>query len=88
VLSHYESGERLGRTWGIEQPFARLMLFLWAFVTGAILAGVAFRYWALRSMNRLQARLMLQDIFWQETRREQERIHGWRRWYKKSRGSR
>ena len=80
-----DQGRRLGRSWGIEQPFARLMLFAWIFITGAIVANVALRYLALRRMSRREARLLLQDMFWQETRREQERIYRWRRWQRQRR---
>jgi hypothetical protein len=73
----------LGGSWGIERRFARLMLFLWALVTGTAIAGAVFKYSTLRRMSRLQARLVLQDGFWQETRREQERIYRWRNWFRK-----
>jgi hypothetical protein len=82
LVEGIESGEGLARGWGVGRPLARLMLFLWAVVTGSVIAGVVFRHAALRRMSRLQARLMLQDQFWQETRREQERIYRWRRWFK------
>lgn len=82
AISGYERGEQIGYTWGIARPFARLMLFVWAFITGSILTGVLFRYLALRRMTRLEARLMLQDMFFDETRREQERIYRWQRWYR------
>lgn len=83
LLSSYERGENLGGTWGITQPFARLMLFLWSIGTLTVLTGAIFRHLALQRMSRLQARLLLQDLFWRETRREQERIHRWRRWARK-----
>ena len=61
-------------------------LIAWWCVTLSIpiVASVVFRYLALRKMNRRAARLMLQDMFWLETRREQERIYHWRNWYKKN----
>jgi hypothetical protein len=80
ALVWFERGQRLGNGWGIYRPFARAMLSLWTIGFVAILTGVVFRYIALRRMSRLQARLLLQNMFWQETRREQERIHRWRRW--------
>jgi hypothetical protein len=88
ILSGYERSERLGGEWGISRRFARVMLFLWSIGTVAVLTGTLFRYLALRRMNRLEARLMLQDGFWQETRREQERIYRWRNWKRSARSAR
>lgn len=73
----------LGRSWGIERPFARLMLFLGTLVAGAAGARAVFEFNGLRRMSRTQARLLLQDGFWQETRRELERIYRWWNWFKK-----
>jgi hypothetical protein len=81
-ISEFENGQRLGGVWGIQRPFAQLMLFFWGFMSASTLAIVFFRHRALRRMSRLAARLMLQDMFWVETRREQERIHRWRRWHR------
>jgi hypothetical protein len=83
TLSQYESVAFVGRSWGIETPFARLILFLGPFIGSGLLIGVYFRYVALRRMSRTEARLMLQDMFWRETRREHERIFRWRHWFKK-----
>ncbi len=79
-ISLYESAQRLGGIWGIQRPFAQLMMFFWGFMSASTLTIVFFRYRALRRMSRLEARLALQDMFWVETRREQERIYRWRRW--------
>jgi hypothetical protein len=86
AVSGYERSAGLSGTWGIERPVARLMLFFWGLFTGTVLTGVVFRNLAMRRMTRIQARLVVQDMFWQETRREQERIHRWRRWFWKKRG--
>jgi len=83
MLSGYESGSRLAGTWGVSRPFARFIVFLWSVGGGAVLVGVAFRYLALRRMSWFEARLIVQDLFWLETRREQERIYRWRNWYRK-----
>lgn len=81
AVEDYESRRKLGGSWGVTRPFARLMLFLWAIGTATVLAGAVFRYLKMTRMTRPQARLVLQDSFWEETRREQERIQRWRRWY-------
>lgn len=80
----YESGWRLGGTWGFSRTFARFVVFLWSVGTGVVLVGVVFRYLALRSMSWFEARLIVQDLFYLETRREQERIYRWGLWARKS----
>jgi len=85
LLSWYERDRRLSGHWGITRPFARSMLVLWTIGTIALLAGVFFRYVSMRRMGRLRARMMLQNMFWEETRREQERIQRWRRWARSGR---
>jgi len=82
MLAGYERGERLGGVWGITRPFVRFMLFVWFLAMTVMLISVVFRYLALLRMSRREARLLLQDEFWLETRREQERIHRWRRWFR------
>lgn len=80
LLLAIESAQRLGDAWGIKRPFALLVLFFWAFMSASTLTIVFFRHRALQRMSRIEARLMLLDMFWVETRREQERIYRWRRW--------
>ncbi len=83
LIAGYESGERLGMGWGLSRGFARFIVFMWSVGTGAVLVGVVFRYLALRSMSWFEARLIVQDLFYQETRREQERIYRWRDWFRR-----
>jgi hypothetical protein len=85
AISEYERAGRLGGVWGIQRPFAQLTLFFWGFMSASTLTIVFFRHRALRRMSRLEARLTLQDMFWAETRREQERIYSWRRWHRNRR---
>jgi hypothetical protein len=81
-ISEFDSAKQVGGALGIQRPFAQLMMFFWGFMSASTLMIVFFRYRALRRMSRLEARLMLQDMFWVETRREQERIYRWRRWHR------
>ncbi len=81
-IARYENGARLGSVWGIEKPVARGMLFIWMFMTGVIMLQVYLRTRSLYRMTRREARLMLQDGLWQETRREQERIYRWKKWFR------
>lgn len=80
VIVEVEAGSRLGGTWGLSRSFARFIVFTWSVGMGAVLVGVVFRYLALRRMSWFEARLIVQDLFWLETRREQERIYRWRAW--------
>jgi len=45
-----------------------------------LLASSILNYLARRQMTRAEAELMLQDILWRETRREQRRIGRWLAW--------
>ena len=62
---------------------ARFILVVW--VTGLALMAASRRRWctcgALR-MTRAEAALVLRDEFFQETRRETDRLQRWRRWFK------
>lgn len=82
LLTGYENTERLAANWGIVRPFARVILLFWVLIVGGLVIGVMVRYRDMLRMSRTEARLYLQDQFWQETRREQERIYRWRRWFR------
>jgi hypothetical protein len=83
IISGYETSARPGGNWGLSRSFSRFIVFVWSVGTGVILVGVVFRYLSLRSMSWFEARLIVCDQFWLETRREQERIYRWRDWYRK-----
>lgn len=80
IISGYENGSRIASSWGITRSFARFIVFMWSVGTGCILVGVVFRALALRRMSAHEARLIVQDQFLLDTRREQERIYRWRAW--------
>jgi hypothetical protein len=80
IIQGLESRFRLGGNWGITRSFSRFIVFMWSVGTGVVLVGVVFRYLALIRMSWFEARLIVQDQFWLETRREQERIYRWRAW--------
>jgi hypothetical protein len=61
-----------GKWRGIVLAWLATMLLL-------AIAGL-FRYLGWRNWNRRQARMVLQDALWQETRREQRRLAGWMAW--------
>lgn len=58
----------------------QLAAVTWALFLGVFLAAHAFRYWRRLGMDGVSARLMLQDLLWQETRGEQRRISRWLAW--------
>lgn len=58
----------------------RLILAAWAVAMAALLARVALAYWQRRQDAPAIAGMVLQDILWKETRREQRRINRWLAW--------
>jgi hypothetical protein len=78
----------LGLPWGVAglpPRWLRLLLLAWALVVGLFVAAHAFRYWRRRQMDRTTAGVMLQDVLWHETRREQRRLGRWLAWWKLTR---
>lgn len=64
--------------WNIAQlslPVGRLLVVLWVVVLLALPVLAGLHYWRLRLLSREEAAMMLQDILWQETRREQRRTN-------------
>lgn len=58
----------------------QFLLLSWTILLLLFLAAHAFRYWSRLQMNRFTAMLLLQDLLWQQTRREQRRIQRWWTW--------
>jgi hypothetical protein len=65
----------------------QLMHATWVLVLGLLLAGQLFRLVRLLRMDRVTAQMVLQDVLWNETRREQRRIGRWLVWWKLRRKS-
>ena len=60
----------------------RFVLVGWSLlVPGLVIAGI-FRLWRQNTISAEKARLITQDVLWQETRREQRRISQWLVWMK------
>jgi hypothetical protein len=73
----------LAPSWDVlELPlrFARMLLVLWLLVIGLFVVRTALGIWRRARMDRQTARLLLQDVYWQELRGEQRRIHRWLVW--------
>ncbi|MCS7046164.1 MAG: hypothetical protein NZO58_07400 [Gemmataceae bacterium] len=64
----------------------RLIALIWIVVLGAVVAAAVFTHWRRRHMDRGAARLLLQDMLWRETRREQRRIFRWLAWRRLRKG--
>jgi hypothetical protein len=85
VLRWGERGLALSSSLIIDPVLGRFLLFVWLVGVGALAARGVLGYLALRRMSPQEAQLVLQDTFWQESRREQERIHHWINWLRRRR---
>jgi hypothetical protein len=76
--------ERFGRPRESEFAAGTARFILLAWVTGLALMVVSAALVYLRSarMTRREAALVLRDEFFQENRRETDRLQRWRKWYK------
>jgi hypothetical protein len=78
----------LGWTWlrvretelALPDPVWRGVLVLWLLGGSVLAAAGVLRYLALRRMTPPEAALLLQDVLWRETRREQRRLNRWLAW--------
>jgi hypothetical protein len=61
-------------------PFWRVIRFVWIVGMLLLVPGAVVGYLARRAMGRREALLFLQDVLWNETRREQRRIDRWLSW--------
>jgi hypothetical protein len=64
----------------LPPPLWRILLIAWVLGMGLFLLAAAMQQWKRRRMSPEEAALMLQDILWFETRREQRRINRWLAW--------
>jgi hypothetical protein len=65
---------------GLKPDAWRAVMLLWLLAITALVIASAFDYYHRRSMTPTEATLYLQDVLWQETRREQRRHDRWRAW--------
>ncbi len=61
---------------------SRWLLFVLAFGLLVFFARLVFWYWRLRTLNRVEAQMVLADTGWAEMRREAARQETWRAWGK------
>jgi len=65
---------------GLPARWVQLGQIIWGLTFGVLIAGQIIRSIRLLRMDRLTARMLLQDALWHETRREQRRIGRWLAW--------
>jgi len=64
----------------LPYPLWSMLLIFWSLGVGMFVVAVALRQWRRRQMTPEEAALLLQDVLWFETRREQCRINRWLAW--------
>jgi len=65
---------------GLPPRWVQLGLLVWGLTLGLLIAGQVLRALRLLHMDRMTAKMLLQDVLWNETRREQRRIARWLAW--------
>jgi hypothetical protein len=66
----------------------RLIVPAWVLATVLILASSFLGYWGRRNMTAREGQLLLQDVLWHDTRREQRSVNRWLAWDRKRRDER
>jgi hypothetical protein len=65
---------------GLSEKWMQLLQLAWGLALVLFVASQLFRFWRLLYMDRVTAKMLLQDALWHETRREQRRIGRWLAW--------
>jgi len=81
ILSQVEKAGR-PRESGFTIGSARLILVVWVTGLALMLVSAALVYLRGNRMTRTEAALVLRDEFFQEERRETDRLQRWRKWFK------
>jgi hypothetical protein len=56
------------------------LILIWLLGVGVLIVAGALSYASRRRLSVREARLLLQDAYWQETSREQRRLNSWLAW--------
>jgi hypothetical protein len=67
---------------GLSARWIQFMLLVWGLALSVFIVGQLFRLIRLLRMDRITAKMVLQDTLWRETRREQRRVARWLVWWK------
>jgi hypothetical protein len=70
----------------VHRIIGRLLLFIFVLGGAIAISTTIFSYLRWRRMSQEEANMTLQETVWGETRREQERMHRWRKWLRERRG--
>jgi hypothetical protein len=81
ILSQVEKAGRPHES-GFASGSARLILVVWVTGVALMLVSAALVYLRGNRMTRPEAALVLRDEFFQEERRETDRLQRWRKWFK------
>jgi hypothetical protein len=74
--------EQAGRPAVFTPGTARFLIVAWVTGLALLVASAALVYLRSARMTRREAALVLRDEFFQENRRETDRLQRWRKWYK------
>jgi hypothetical protein len=59
-----------------------LVLPVLGLAAALLVAGAFLGYWGRRGMSPEEGQVLLQDVLWKETRREQRRLNRWLAWFR------
>jgi hypothetical protein len=74
--------EIAGRPHLFTSGASRLLLLIWVVGSGLMLAAAGLVYLRSARMSRREASLVVRDTHFHEMRRETDRLHRWRQWFK------
>jgi hypothetical protein len=72
----------------LPTPLLRFLLVTWLLAVGGGVTAAGFAQWRRRTMAPAEAAMILQDVLWRETRREQRRLQRWLAWSRLRRAGR
>jgi hypothetical protein len=76
--------ERAGRPYpsGFNVSTSRFILVMWVLGLALMIVSAALVYLRGLGMTQAEAAIQLRDEFFQENRRETDRLQRWRKWFK------
>jgi len=64
----------------VDWRLGHVILAIWTMTVGVLFFSAVFDYWRRVSMSPERARMVLEDMTWRETRRDQGRMGRWLAW--------
>ena len=68
------------RAYGLTRDAWHGLILTWLLGVGVLIVAGALNYASRQRLRGREARLLLQDAYWQETSREQRRLNSWLAW--------